>query len=294
MLLTPLPAVNGSAASPGLHGSKSTASSVAENSVSLLAPEKAGSSRQLPEVGMGSGRSTPCCTITSEDVKQVRRDGESPSTTTSPRSSLQAPGENSPRQPGVASHFSAASSPKGAFYGETQQDGKTSSPVASSSAPVGGSSPTSTKEKKEKEKEKEPAVPSIAERRGFKAAKSGTPLSISTAKEKKKRERRRIKVVDNFLDLYKFGESVMPSSHSGMSIMFAKRVADDEDVVVKVRAKQNSFCDRTEEKEWRSSTEFMLNLPATEGIAKLYEVLEDRKGYYVVMEKVPGQDLLKQ
>ncbi|CAE7244489.1 CPK1, partial [Symbiodinium necroappetens] len=60
-----------------------------------------------------------------------------------------------------------------------------------------------------------------------------------------------------------------------------------------VRAKANSFCDRTEEREWRYNTEFMLNLPETEGIAKLYEVLEDKKGYYVIMEKVAGQDLFE-
>ncbi|CAK9045660.1 unnamed protein product [Durusdinium trenchii] len=45
--------------------------------------------------------------------------------------------------------------------------------------------------------------------------------------------------------------------------------------------------------EWRHNTEFMLNLPETEGIAKLYEVLEDKKGYYVIMEKVAGQDLFE-
>jgi serine/threonine protein kinase len=89
------------------------------------------------------------------------------------------------------------------------------------------------------------------------------------------------------------GEQVMPSSHSGMSVLFAKRLADDLDVVIKVRAKANSFCDRAEEKEWRTSTEFMMNIPETDGIAKLYEVLEDRKGYYVIMEKVQGQDLFE-
>lgn len=137
---------------------------------------------------------------------------------------------------------------------------------------------------------------SIAERRGFKpeslSQKQG--LTIDTTREKSsKRERKKIKVVDNFLDYYKFGDEVMPSSHSGMTVLFAKRLKDKLEVVVKVRAKANSFCDRDEEKEWRASTEFMLNIPETEGIAKLYEVLEDRKGYYVVMEKVQGQDLFE-
>eukprot|EP00435_Cladocopium_sp_Y103_P071000 s113_g36.t1 len=158
----------------------------------------------------------------------------------------------------------------------------------------------------------------IAARRGFQptlaaGAKGGAPLSISTKKEQPKRkEKRRIKAVDSIHNHYKIGETVMPSSHSGMSVVFAKRpdaqktlnpfcsdfvaaahsgrVEDGMDVVIKVRAKANSFVDRAEEREWRHNTEFMLNLPETEGIAKLYEVLEDRKGYYVIMEKVAGQE----
>jgi len=301
--LTRLPAVSGGTASP--EGSKSSVDSrrgLPQKSYSSSPKASHSTSRLLPTVSssMGSGRSTPCCTVTTEDVKQVRRDTESAaSTSASPRSSstaVGAPGShspraddrpNSPKSPGVLGMKNAApeSARKSAFSGQSQQE-------AASSTDVPVSSPTNAEKKKEKEKEAL-AGPSIAERRGFKGAKSGAPLSISTAKEKKKRERRRIKVVDSFVAVYKFGDSVMPSSHSGMSIMFAKRVSDGEEVVVKVRAKQNSFCDRQEEKDWRSSTEFMLNLPETEGIAKLYEVLEDKKGYYVVMEKVAGQDLFE-
>jgi serine/threonine protein kinase len=36
-----------------------------------------------------------------------------------------------------------------------------------------------------------------------------------------------------------------------------------------------------------------LNLPKSESIAQLYEVLEDKKSYYVVMEKVEGMDLFE-
>lgn len=85
----------------------------------------------------------------------------------------------------------------------------------------------------------------------------------------------------------------MPSCHSGMSIIYARRRSDDGDVVVKVRVKGESFRDKDEEAEWRATTEFMLNLPETQGIARLYEVLEDFQGYYVVMEKVPGKDLFE-
>lgn len=148
---------------------------------------------------------------------------------------------------------------------------------------------------------KEPLSPksAIAERRGFKPEslakpRKGQGLTIDTTLGKStKRERKQIKVVESVSDYYRLGEEVMPSSHSGMSVLFSRRLKDDLDVVIKVRAKVNSFCDRAEEKEWRDSTEFMLNIPETEGIAKLYEVLEDRKGYYVVMEKVQGQDLFE-
>eukprot|EP00930_Biecheleria_cincta_P050567 TRINITY_DN3575_c0_g1_i2.p1 TRINITY_DN3575_c0_g1~~TRINITY_DN3575_c0_g1_i2.p1 ORF type:complete len:523 (+),score=113.62 TRINITY_DN3575_c0_g1_i2:24-1571(+) len=134
---------------------------------------------------------------------------------------------------------------------------------------------------------------SIAARRGFKPT-MGVALNIDTKKDKKKKkERRRIKTIDSVSSVYELGKQVMPSSHSGMSVIFGKRLADDLEVVIKVRAKNNSFCDKAEENEWRRSTEFMMNLPETDGIAKVYEVLEDKKGYYVIMEKVHGEDLFE-
>jgi len=78
-----------------------------------------------------------------------------------------------------------------------------------------------------------------------------------------------------------------------MQIVFAERKSDKLEVVVKARAKSSSFSCKAEEKDWRDMMEFMLNFPETEGIAKLYEVLEDGRSYYVVMEKVPGQDLFE-
>jgi serine/threonine protein kinase len=135
----------------------------------------------------------------------------------------------------------------------------------------------------------------LAARRNFKgtADTKAPQLSISTKKESKSKERRKIRVVEKFTELFTVGKEVMPSSHNGMSIIFATRKSDKEEVVVKVRARASSFCDKGEEREWRASMEFMLNLPPTEGLAKLYEVLEDSKGYYVIMEKVPGQDLFE-
>lgn len=134
----------------------------------------------------------------------------------------------------------------------------------------------------------------LAARRGFKDQQKGG-LSIVTKKSGSTvgQERKSIQWVDSFNALYSMGSSVMPSSHSGMQILFATHKETGDEVVIKVRQKSNSFCDKTEEKEWRESTEFMLNFPQNPGIAKIYDVFEDRVGYYVVMEKVPGQDLFE-
>lgn len=106
-------------------------------------------------------------------------------------------------------------------------------------------------------------------------------------------QRKTIQIIGRFTELYQPGASVMPSCHNGMMIIFAQRKSDNLDVVVKVRLRAQSFCDKDEEKMWRESCEIVLNLPSTEGIAQVYEILEDHWGYYVVMEKVPGLDLFE-
>lgn len=101
----------------------------------------------------------------------------------------------------------------------------------------------------------------------------------------------RIRWEDHFAARYCLGPEVMPSVHPEMLIRFATRLSDGERVVVKLRGKAGSFPRPEEEREWRGNMEFMLNLPRVEGIAQLYEVVEDAKWYYVVMEKVEGMDL---
>jgi serine/threonine protein kinase len=78
-----------------------------------------------------------------------------------------------------------------------------------------------------------------------------------------------------------------------MEVRHAKRVKDGASVVIKVRMKSCSFVNKDEENEWRSSTEMILNLPKSENIAQLHEVVEDAHAYYVVMEKVEGMDLFE-
>lgn len=104
---------------------------------------------------------------------------------------------------------------------------------------------------------------------------------------------RSIEAVSNFNDLYDMGKEVMPSTHSYMKVKFATRKKDGQEVVIKIRYKPQCFRSREDERSWRHNTEFLLSLPETGGVARLYEVLEDPKAFYVVMEKVGGMDLFE-
>jgi len=95
-----------------------------------------------------------------------------------------------------------------------------------------------------------------------------------------------------FFVQYKIGKEVMPTTNTDMSVHFATRLKDGVGVVVKVRGKAGSFGGGAEEeREWRQTTERLLNLPDCEGRCKLLDVFEDAHRYYVVMERVGGLDL---
>lgn len=100
-------------------------------------------------------------------------------------------------------------------------------------------------------------------------------------------------MVSSFTDIYDLGKEVMPSTHSYMKVKFAKRKEDGLEAVVKVRFKPNCFRSREDERSWRHNTEFLLNLPDNSGVARLHEVLEDPKAFYVVMERIGGMDLFE-
>merc|ERR1719454_1011453 len=104
---------------------------------------------------------------------------------------------------------------------------------------------------------------------------------------------KKIQAVENGKLFYKLGKEVMPSSNTGMDVLFATRISDGKEVVIKTRLKSNSFTSKNEEQEWRRSTEMLMNLPGSDNIAQLHEVLEDKSTYYVVMEKVEGMDLFE-
>jgi len=136
-----------------------------------------------------------------------------------------------------------------------------------------------------------PGAGTLASRRNFQG-------SLKVVTQKKKGENcsvighRRIQWCSKLSEKYELGSEVMPSCHKGMQVLFGKSRSNGIEVVIKVRSKRNSFKE-SEEKEWRASTEFMLNLPPSGNICKLYEVLEDVDAYYVVMEKCAGQDLFE-
>mmetsp|Transcript_128424 Transcript_128424/g.363433 ORF Transcript_128424/g.363433 Transcript_128424/m.363433 type:complete len:352 (+) Transcript_128424:70-1125(+) len=127
-------------------------------------------------------------------------------------------------------------------------------------------------------------------------------LSISTGKERptgpgsfKAKTRKVIRQMteSEFRKLYKLGRMVMESTNTGMDVVFAKRVEDGMEVVIKVRDRSKSFQRAAEEREWRSTTECQLNMPNMMAICQFLDVIETKENYYVVMEKVEGKDLFE-
>lgn len=108
-------------------------------------------------------------------------------------------------------------------------------------------------------------------------------------------EKKCIQVVsDNvFAEKYVLGAQLAPSAHRAMEIRHATRKSDQQRVVVKLRIKPRCFESRQEEKEWRDGTDFMLNLPRSNSISNIIEVLEDSRAFYIVTEMAAGQDLFE-
>jgi len=102
---------------------------------------------------------------------------------------------------------------------------------------------------------------------------------------------RGIKTCHNFRAYYELGKEVMPTAHRGMSVQFGRRTQDGTECVVKIRHKPDCFKGRTDERDWRRGMSLLLNLQETPGMCKLFDILEDENGIYVVMERVVGVDL---
>eukprot|EP00928_Gymnodinium_smaydae_P009165 TRINITY_DN13394_c0_g2_i2.p1 TRINITY_DN13394_c0_g2~~TRINITY_DN13394_c0_g2_i2.p1 ORF type:complete len:385 (+),score=72.02 TRINITY_DN13394_c0_g2_i2:139-1293(+) len=125
--------------------------------------------------------------------------------------------------------------------------------------------------------------------------RSGSSGSLSSHSPKLK-ERRGIKSTSEakFAKHYKLKGEVMASTNVGMKVLFAQRLSDNVEVVIKVRDKSNSFKRGSDEREWRCTTEIQLNMPKNDTLCEYLEVLETKDNYYVVMEKVDGRDLFEQ
>eukprot|EP00449_Zooxanthella_nutricula_P003629 CAMPEP_0198509304 /NCGR_PEP_ID=MMETSP1462-20131121/13482_1 /TAXON_ID=1333877 /ORGANISM="Brandtodinium nutriculum, Strain RCC3387" /LENGTH=345 /DNA_ID=CAMNT_0044238605 /DNA_START=42 /DNA_END=1079 /DNA_ORIENTATION=+ len=93
--------------------------------------------------------------------------------------------------------------------------------------------------------------------------------------------------------LYRLGEQVMESTNTGIEVLRAVRLSDKLRCVVKTRARPESFKTPHLEREWRRTTEVQLSMPETARLCQYYEVFETETKYYVVMEKVEGEDLFE-
>mmetsp|Transcript_132924 Transcript_132924/g.231002 ORF Transcript_132924/g.231002 Transcript_132924/m.231002 type:complete len:370 (-) Transcript_132924:64-1173(-) len=129
-----------------------------------------------------------------------------------------------------------------------------------------------------------------------------TSLTISTNRSAKvgpmtmKDEKKSIRNMTEaeFREMYTLKGEVMESTNKGMSVLFATRMVDGMEVVIKVRERSKSFTRASEEKEWCATTEVQMNMPPTDTICQLIDVIATRHNYYVVMEKVEGKDLFEQ
>jgi Neu-associated kinase len=120
-------------------------------------------------------------------------------------------------------------------------------------------------------------------------------LSSKQAAERKEKKKKISAISENEVKRrYKIGGQVMESTHIGMEVKFATRIQDDHEVVIKTRLKKTSFEDKQEERQWRDTMTYQLNMPEIENICQFYEVLETPLKYYVVMEKIEGRDLFEQ
>jgi len=107
----------------------------------------------------------------------------------------------------------------------------------------------------------------------------------------------RTRFVQKINSEYIIGECLMPSTHRGQQVRFAKRILDGRRYAVKIRDKLVSFKDAIDVSTWRESMGYLLVLQDDEAfgkhVARIHELLEDQRNYYVIMELVDGIDLFE-
>jgi serine/threonine protein kinase len=120
------------------------------------------------------------------------------------------------------------------------------------------------------------------------------PISPTTpSSPSRRRPPRCIQEISNFADVYTLGKEVMPSTHRYMTVNFGTRISDGLECVIKIRSKPHCFKSKADERTWRRTTEYLLNMPDSGNLAYIYEVLEDSEALYIVMERVCGMDLFE-
>lgn len=122
----------------------------------------------------------------------------------------------------------------------------------------------------------------------------GKGLTINVAKKMPKQTEFKNLTEAEFAKEYKLENEVMESTNTGMSVLFARRRSDKMKVVVKVRDRKTSFKRQSDEEEWKATTLAQLSMPHLETVCQYYDCIVTPKAYYVVMEKVRGQDLFEQ
>lgn len=105
-----------------------------------------------------------------------------------------------------------------------------------------------------------------------------------------KSRRERIRRCERIELLYQLGEQVSTRSGGGSQGRLARSIATGETVVIWTRSRR-SFADDGEEREWRESMEFLLNLPRARHLTRVLEVRQGESEYHVVTEHAGGASL---
>jgi len=99
-----------------------------------------------------------------------------------------------------------------------------------------------------------------------------------------------IQKISSIDDVFVLKQQVQPPSNEHVKVLYARRVDNNDPVVVKVLQK-TFFALSGEEKLWRENAEVMLRLKRSRFLCNILQVYEDKLAYYVSMERVTGQDL---
>eukprot|EP00927_Polykrikos_kofoidii_P015186 TRINITY_DN16737_c0_g1_i1.p1 TRINITY_DN16737_c0_g1~~TRINITY_DN16737_c0_g1_i1.p1 ORF type:complete len:445 (+),score=68.40 TRINITY_DN16737_c0_g1_i1:90-1337(+) len=135
-----------------------------------------------------------------------------------------------------------------------------------------------------------PKASSLAARRkGFHVAVSTRSLAATRVLQKPEKMIRRMSDEEKIYDLYEWDEVLQEEGDGGKVVVCRSKVCREPNVdyVMKIRSKKSlreqGWLDTFRKVQLRT-----LNMPAHSGVIPTYEVLEDDRFYYIVMEKATG------